>query len=111
MEQGLQPLHTSVLAARVGTLVMHSGAFRLFAQADVLGGVDDGDDDHEEADFAVDAADGRVAVFDYPLHRGRDAAHRRQQKDPPKNSCGRIAVFGKSSEPVAESIMVVYMAD
>lgn len=46
MEQGFQPLHTSVLAARVGTLVMHSGAFRLFALADVLGGVDDGDDDH-----------------------------------------------------------------
>lgn len=46
MEQGFQPLHTSVLAARVGTLVMHSGAFHPFAQADVLGGVDDGDDDH-----------------------------------------------------------------
>lgn len=46
MEQGFQPLHTSVLAARVGILVMHSGAFRPFAQADVLGGVDDGDDDH-----------------------------------------------------------------
>lgn len=46
MEQGFQPLHTSVLSARTGALAMHSGAFRLFALADVLGGVDDGDDDH-----------------------------------------------------------------
>ncbi len=46
MEQGLQPLHTSVLVARVGALAMHSGTFRLFALTDVPGGVDDGDDDH-----------------------------------------------------------------
>lgn len=53
-----QVLYTSVLAARTGALVMHSGAFRLFALADVFGGVDDCDDDHYEADFAVNAADG-----------------------------------------------------
>lgn len=46
MEQGLQLLYTSVLSARTGVLAMHSGAFRLFALADVFGGVDDGDDDH-----------------------------------------------------------------
>lgn len=88
-----QVLYTSVLAARTGALVMHSGAFRLFALADVFGGVDDCDDDHYEADFAMDAADWRVAVFDEPLYSGRNTAHCRQQKDPPKNSCGRIAIF------------------
>lgn len=105
MEQGLQPLHISVLAARAGSLVMHSGAFRLFALADVFGGVDDGDDDHEETDFAVNAADGRVAVFDYPLQRGRDAARSRQQKDPPEHSRNLIAVFRKTREPVAGPAM------
>lgn len=41
-----QVLYISVLSAIAGALVMHSGAFRPFALADVFGGVDDGDDDH-----------------------------------------------------------------
>lgn len=90
---------------------MHSGAFRPFALADMLDGVDDCDDDHYEADFAMYAADWRVAVFDEPLHSGRNSAHCRQQKDPPKNSCNLIAIFSKAYEPVAESIMEVYMTD
>lgn len=42
MEQGLQLLYTSVLSARTGALAMHSGAFRLFALADMLDGVEQG---------------------------------------------------------------------
>lgn len=42
MEQGLQLFYTSVLSARTGVLAMHSGAFRLFALADMLDGVEQG---------------------------------------------------------------------
>ena len=59
----------------------------------------------------MDAADGRVAVFNKPLYGRGKAADDCKQKDPPQNSCGRIAVLGKARKPVVEPIMVVYMAD
>ena len=74
-------------------------------------GVDDGDDDHQEANLAVDAADWGMAAFDNPLDGGGYTAHNRQQEHPPQHAGDLVAVLGETHEPVALPVMEVYVVN
>lgn len=77
----------------------------------VVAVVYDGEEDHQEAEFAVDGAGGGVGPVDEPDGGGGEAADDGQEEGPPQDAGGGVGVAPEACEPVGTSVMQVDMAE
>lgn len=72
-------------------------------------GVDEGEEDHQKADFAVDSAEVAMLVGAEPEDSGGQAGDGGQQEDPPEDAGYGVAVAREAGEPFAAAVVEVYV--